>query len=305
LNNELDIQDLNKIELSVIIVTFRSRSIIDACLDSIIRMNDIGDRLQVIVVDNSPPGDDTYDYISANYPWVMLLRNEKNGGFGQGNNLGARHAIGDVVLFLNPDTILIEPIFSFTLQRFRKHPRLAVCGYLLRNLNGNLAKSFGILPEKRFFFPAIIYLPLIKYLGYTPPNVYPWGAAMAIRRDLFLDMNGFDEGYFMCYEEPDFVHRLEKDLKVEILKRSITHLDGYSSEFQGIKKRTQIALQSEYHYFSKYSLNYRRYVLKARVSLRVKRFLKRILGVGLSAQDAMLLDFYRSYRQGTRRLRQE
>lgn len=305
MNRKLDIQDLKNIELSVVIVTFKSRSVIDACLESILRMNDIGDRLEVIVVDNSPAGDDTNDYISAKFPWAKLLRNEENRGFGQANNVGVRSSGGDVVLFLNPDTILTEPIFSYTLQRFQTDSRLAVCGYLLRTPNGKLGKSFGILPDKKFFLPAWSYLPLIKYAGYTPPNVYPWGAAMAIRRDIFLSIHGFDEDYFMCYEEPDLIHRMDKNWKTAIVNRSLIHLDGHTSEFQGITRRTEIALESERRYFAKYGLNYDRFVAKTRVSLTVKRFLKWIHGAKLGQQDAILLQFYSDHLRRARVMREK
>ena len=103
--------------VSVVIVTYRS-SIIAPCLQSIQRFNDTGDHLQVTVVDNSPTGDSTYELICNEFPWVQAVRNPKNGGYGQGNNAGARLSTGKYLLFLNPDTELIEPLFGFAVSAF-------------------------------------------------------------------------------------------------------------------------------------------------------------------------------------------
>ncbi|MFQ6990128.1 MAG: glycosyltransferase family 2 protein [Faecalibacterium prausnitzii] len=101
-------KDLSKVNVSVIVVTYNNREELDDCINSIFQMNDIGKRLEVIVVDNSP--NDLVKIRVSKYEKVKYVRNIEN-GFGKGNNIGYKESIGDLLIFLNPDTILIEPIF--------------------------------------------------------------------------------------------------------------------------------------------------------------------------------------------------
>ena len=84
---------MNHILFSVIIVSYKKLDILIDCLDSIYKYNDIGDKLEIIVVDNSPE-DNIYNYIKSNYNDVRILKSE-NKGFGAGNNLGAKIARGE------------------------------------------------------------------------------------------------------------------------------------------------------------------------------------------------------------------
>ena len=104
-------------KLSVIIVSYNGSDILYDCLKSIEKYNDLGEELEVIVSDNSP---DTkvVEMVRKNFPTVIAVHNEKNGGFGYGNNRGAEISEGQFLLFLNPDTILIEPIFKYCVEKF-------------------------------------------------------------------------------------------------------------------------------------------------------------------------------------------
>ena len=115
---------MDKIILSIIIVSHKNLEVLRNCLDSIYLYNDIGECLEIIVVDNSPE-DNIYHYIKNNYSDIMILRMD-NKGFGAANNLGAKIAKGEYLLFLNPDTILIEPIFKFAINQFEKDDKLSM-----------------------------------------------------------------------------------------------------------------------------------------------------------------------------------
>lgn len=75
-----------------------------------------------------------FDYVTNNYKNVKILKNE-NKGFGQGNNIGFIASRGEFILFLNPDTILIEPIFSFAINCFESEPKLGLFGLKLINMS--------------------------------------------------------------------------------------------------------------------------------------------------------------------------
>jgi GT2 family glycosyltransferase len=282
-------------ELTVILVTYKSRHVIDDCLGSIARFNDIGEGLEVIAVDNSPSEDDTYAHLMTRYPWVRSIRNPANKGFGQGNNVGAKTAGGECLLFLNPDTILIEPVFSFLLGQFKADPALGMLGFTLVTPTGKPTNSFGVMPEKRGIIPLRVYRLLIG-IGITPRCVFPWGAALAIPRSLFLDAGGFDEAIFLGHEEPDLVRRIGGS-RVRIAKKKIVHLDGHA--IGKPEERLRDFLSAQEYYFRKYALDYRRHARYVHMSLSAKRACRGLVGRGLSASEQMLLKHYRSVLRGS------
>ncbi|MBO5013650.1 MAG: glycosyltransferase, partial [Paludibacteraceae bacterium] len=103
--------------LSIIILTYNSEKDIYPCLESVYQHNDIGEGLEVIVVDNqSREFAIMQQEITQRYPEVIITRNTHNGGYGQGNNVGIRMAQAPVVAIMNPDVRLMQPIFAAALQ---------------------------------------------------------------------------------------------------------------------------------------------------------------------------------------------
>ena len=104
-------------KLSLIILTYNSEKDIYDCLYSVYKYNDIGDYLEIIVVDNNS---DNYIQMQKNimtqYPDVQIIANHKNGGYGQGNNLGIRAASAPIVSIMNPDVRLIMPFSNNSLM---------------------------------------------------------------------------------------------------------------------------------------------------------------------------------------------
>lgn len=286
-------------QLSLVIVTFKSNDVVDNCLASIQKYNDIGDALEVIVVDNHPIGGEAFATLAPKFPWVRTICNPANGGFGQGNNLGARIAGGSYILFLNPDTILVEPIFNYAIRQFALDSSLVMFGMLLYGVDGKICNnSFGIMPERKRLLPSMIWLPLIKYCGVTPKHLFPLGADLFVRKDSFDRAGRFDEGMFLCYEEPDLVRRLPTGSRVKIFNKKIIHLEGHTTESEGIERRINWALDSERYYFRKHGLDYRKFSAYALASLRFKTLAKRLFGRIPSRTETLLLDHYQASRCG-------
>lgn len=252
--------------LSVVIVTYCSSSIIAPCLQSIQKFNDIGDHLQVTVVDNSPTGDSTYGLICNEFPWVQAVRNPKNGGYGQGNNVGARMSTGRYLLFLNPDTELIEPLFSFAISEFENDSRLAVFGMQLLTAGHRRSPSFFLRQQHVTKYPHGIPR-LISLMGhFNATTMTCSGAAMFIRRDVFQRIGCFDEELFMGYEESDVWNRI--DMLSEgwhgrfFRQKRFVHLGGSS---QGIRTLEPFALPhvehgTVRHFYDKYGLDFSRFL---------------------------------------------
>ena len=102
-------------KLSLIILTYNSEKDIYDCLDSVYKYNDIGDSLEIIVVDNNS---DNYIQMQKNimeqYPDVQIIANQKNGGYGQGNNLGIKVASAPIIsiMTLPPECDVVVSIES-------------------------------------------------------------------------------------------------------------------------------------------------------------------------------------------------
>ncbi|MFA5057398.1 MAG: glycosyltransferase family 2 protein [Opitutaceae bacterium] len=122
--------------LSVIIVAYRSRDEIGPCLASLPRAL-AGRPVEVVVVDNSP-GDGTAAVVQRDFPGVHYLAAAENLGFGRANNLGYRHATGDFILFLNPDTVANETALVHGVRRLEAEADIGLLSIKLIQADGTM-----------------------------------------------------------------------------------------------------------------------------------------------------------------------
>ena len=127
-------------KLSVIIVSYENCEILRDCLDSIKKFNDLKDEAEIIISDNSITNS-VYEMVKKDYPEIQIIKNN-NIGFGPANNRAVDISSGEYLLFLNPDTILLEPIFQFAVDKFEQQSNLALFGIKLMNVNGTANNSF-------------------------------------------------------------------------------------------------------------------------------------------------------------------
>lgn len=198
-------------ELSVVIVTYNSEPDIYGCLDALFAHNDIGDALEIIVVDNNSR-DFTHlrDEIARLYgEKVVVLSNSQNGGYGQGNNIGIRHATSPVIMIMNPDVRLVKISFKEIVSRYQSDARLAMVGFRqIVNQNGKRGTSFSILNH---------YSGFIRFSGGILANrldcfcwrhMYFSGACFCVRKTMFEAAGLFDEQIFLYGEENDIHFRI-------------------------------------------------------------------------------------------------
>ncbi len=117
--------------LSIIIVTYNSEKDIYDCINSIRQWTDIPtEALELIVVDNNSRDTDAmFAQLRELYGNdVVLIKNTRNGGYGQGNNMGIRQATAPVILIMNPDVRLMEPVFQTALNAFDQWKDLSIYG---------------------------------------------------------------------------------------------------------------------------------------------------------------------------------
>lgn len=264
---------MSNIKLSIVIVSYNNLSVLIDCINSIYKFNDIGEELEVIIVDNSN-NLNTYDYIKAKYDDIIIIKN-KNNGFGEGNNVGARIAKGDYIVFLNPDTVLIEPVFKFAIEKFETNSNLSLFGVKLldSNLKSNL--SFYFIDRHSFIIGQTTKI-LNKINFFLPNAMFISGANLFVRRDVFIEAGMFDEKIFMYYEESDLIKRI-KSLggKIKFYKdKKIIHLEGKTVENNDAALYRR--LDSAQYYCNKYSLNFNKQI-KAEIRYnKLKHFIYRL-----------------------------
>lgn len=214
--------------LSIVIVSYQNLGVLRNCLDSVFAMNDIGDRLQVIVVEQSPT-DDIYHYLLRDYPQVDAIRAD-NKGFGAGNNRGVEIAKYDYLLLLNPDTILVEPIAAFAIKEFETNQNLGLFGVRLLNADRTKGSSFQYIAPYGIW-AKLGYRLADRFDYFSQDRMYIAGADIFVRRDLFKETGGFDEQVFMYCEEAELCCNVRKagyGIAFYICKE-IIHLQGACS----------------------------------------------------------------------------
>lgn len=199
--------------ISVIIVTYNSEELIYDCINSLLKYNDIGDKLEIIIVDNS--SENTYkrmnSKIQSNYGEIIKThKSPENIGFGSANNLGAKISNGEVLLFLNPDTILITPILSKVYNLFKNDHKVATAGVQL--YDEKMKKQISFFFIKGYISPLLnSVVKILNKLNYKLSNMITSGACLFVRRDIFIKVEGFNENIFLYQEESYLSHKI-KDL---------------------------------------------------------------------------------------------
>jgi GT2 family glycosyltransferase len=176
---------------------------------------------ETVVVDNAS-SDGSAEMVRAEYPWVMLHANKTNPGYGAAANQAIASCTAKYVLLLNSDTLLQPWALQALSVHLDLHPRAAVVGPRLVNVDGTLQAScypfpgtFQWLLDNDTLDQLIRHVPilqnrLLRTWPHTCVRVVPWvkGAALAIRREAFKAVGGFDESFFMYFEETDLCSRL-------------------------------------------------------------------------------------------------
>ncbi len=255
----------NKTELSVIIVHYKNEKDLFDCLDSLYSLK-VNQAYEVIIVDNSENKNLQKSLLTKNYKNLRYISSPKNLGYGAGMNLGARHAKGEYLFILNPDVVFITDIISPLISKFKKNKTTGIISPLLYTTD-NVVMEQGareLTPLR-----ALIKLSFIDKLFPNNPVskdywVKDWkdknlkkvdnvpGTALIIRKELFDGIGGFDENFFLYFEEFDLCKRVrEKGYKIFIDPTSkLIHKWGTSTKF--LKNRDEIFKKSRYYYFKKH-----------------------------------------------------
>jgi len=234
-------------DVSIIIVNYNTYNLVLQCIESVIK-NTKKINYEIIVVDNNSPNREI-EKLNEIYPNVKLVLNTKNSGFGIANNIGNKYANGKFLFLLNSDTIVVDNSI-YTLYKFMvENPCVGACGGNLCDADLKPATSFSrfmpsFLSDVDYFFlnifSKLLYRKNLYYCyGESPIKINGniSGADLMISKQVFDELHGFDENFFMYYEETDLLFRLrQKKYQTFIVPESkIIHLEGASETIKEIK----------------------------------------------------------------------
>ena len=216
-------------KITTIIVTYNSEHHIYECLESLFRFNDIGDELEVIVVDNcSRNFDEMKAQLVKRYAEkITIIKNTQNGGYGQGNNVGIYAAHAPYIMIMNPDVRLSEPLFNHVNDVFSKDQNVVIYAATQRKQDGSLGKSTAWTRRIHPYLAESLRVICSKLNIYWQKYMYVSGACFFIRKSSFEKVGLFDEHIFMYNEEDDIHSRLLRLDNARIIydyKRSYIHL---------------------------------------------------------------------------------
>jgi GT2 family glycosyltransferase len=213
----------DKPRVSIIVVNWNVRDLLRDCLTSVRASTAMPEgACQVIVVDNAS-ADGSVAMLNDEFPWVQTIANTENIGFGRANNQALAHCRADIVLLLNPDTVVYPGALDAMVAAMEADPSIGVLGCRLVYDDGRLQRwTAGRYPSlwsaaNHFLFLDRILAPLgilaSMYLSVDHARAMDvdWvtGACLAIRREAAGDTL-FDEQYFMYGEDVDLCHRVKQ-----------------------------------------------------------------------------------------------
>jgi GT2 family glycosyltransferase len=242
-------------DLSIIIVSYKGWERLTKCLEALKSFTGKNFSIEVIVVDNKS-GDETIYKIEKQFSKFRFIHNEINGGFANGCNLGSKSAAGEFILFLNPDTVASESEVEKLLNIAKQNPAFSILS--CRQVNENRKECIVSGPFPQFFnltgFQKAIFGKrksgrISEKTDQEAKLLFPdWisGSVVLIRKELFQKIKGFDEDFWMYFEDVDLCKRV-RNIPGEIaFCRNITieHNHGGSSR---INLKTASLTKTEVH----------------------------------------------------------
>lgn len=257
--------------LSAIILNYRTPKDAVQCAQSLLKQT-MANRMEIFVVDNHSC-DDSVGVLRnrlGEEEAVRIIENPANLGFGAGNNRAQRYASGEFILIVNPDTEVEPDGLERLIDFLRKNEDVGIVAPKLVFPDGTIRDSYRTFPTvfdivvKRTFLKRFFPGRLRRYLQHEKDPIFvhdtDWvvGACMVLRRDFYEELRGFDERFFLFFEDTDLCRRCREkgkrvvyfpDVRAKDRKQRLSGGDFLSL----ITKRTGRAhVISAFRYFRKW-----------------------------------------------------
>ena len=250
--------------LAIIIVSYNSRKDLENALRSLAEPPPSVAH-EIVVVDNAST-DSTPAYVREHWPRVRLIASESNLGFAQANNVGIRNTASELVLLVNPDTIVTAAAVDRLVSILDTRADVAIVGPRIVDARGRAELSFGamISPWAEFRQKVLVRgndrgLPMITGLVdrmTRRTHLVDWvsGACLLIRRQDLDAAGGFDPRFFMYAEDVDLCAAVRRRGRSVLFSADpqVVHLRGRSAasapdRVQRAYRRSQIAFYAKHH----------------------------------------------------------
>lgn len=238
-------------DLSVIVVSYNTRQLLDDCLASLFSAESPAGGMEVVVVDNAS-ADGSVAMVAAKYPQVVLITCQTNLGFSAANNRGSAAASGDYLLFLNSDTVVGKKSLTQPLDYMRQNPQTGGLTVRLVYPNGErdpdnhrgfptpwnalchfsgLSRLFPNHPRFNGYFRS--------YEDFAAVHAVPViaGSYMMMPRSLDRRLGGWDETYFFYGEDIDYCYRIHQ-AGYEIIYYPLVEVLHYKGASSGLRKES-------------------------------------------------------------------
>ena len=190
--------------VSIIIVNWNAKEYLKSCLDSLLEQT--YQNYEIILVDNAST-DDSVEFLEKEFSSVKIIKNEKNVGFAEGNNIGIKNSKGDIIALFNPDALADKEWLSILVSKLQSSEKIAAVAGKMFYLGDEYGKN-----------AVFCTWPKIDPYSATASNFhnneqeskedYLTGGAMLIKKDAIQRVGLLDSGFFLFFEETDWCARM-------------------------------------------------------------------------------------------------
>jgi len=242
--------------VSAVIVTYNSEKYIEDCIISILKDKSVR---EVIVVDNN--SSDKTSEIVKKHP-VKFFRLGRNMGFAYADNFGVKKTSEQYILFSNPDVLFLENAITKMAEVMEINPAAGICVPQLYSGDGKSKDEFYYkFPELKVeFLKAFkldkfvdLYRLSLRRHPARPGELQGWpsGSVLLVRREVFLEVGGWDENYGLFYEDVDLAWQIARKYKILFVPEAkVLHYGGKSSE-RILDKRNAMVLVTRFYFYRK------------------------------------------------------
>ena len=221
-------------QLSIIIINYNGIKYFQKCFDSIYeKLKTIS--FEIIVLDNNSK-DNSVSFIKEKFPKVKLIESKINYGFGKGNNEAVKQAMGNYLLLLNNDTILLED-FSSLIDLLKENKDIGTIGINMLNKDKKYLQAAGNFPDffNLFWMKLAFNINSDFKTGNFKQDFYnvDWltGSFLLMPKHVYNEVGGFDEDYFLYVEDVDLCKKIANKgyKRVFCSKFNYVHFVGFNT----------------------------------------------------------------------------
>lgn len=236
--------------ISLIFVNYRSAFELASALKSLFSLEQNQGLFEVIVINNDPSEERVLAELSRKLS-LRLFSLPHNSGFGQAANIGAAQAKGSILGFINPDTVWQQSLLPQVASFFRTTKGESILGVGLVSGDGQSEHwSRGRFPH----LGSLMWQNIWPFSGKTGEGAPDWvsGGALFVTKEVFSSLSGFDERFFLYFEDVDFCLRA-KHLGIGVtidLSCPLLHRGGRS--FSSTREQKERFYVSQQQYYDKH-----------------------------------------------------